>query len=48
MRLSWTEHGTALGRVEQVSPIDLFISFHSARPPTPNLSPGTRPLWSSG
>ncbi|MDT7654065.1 MAG: hypothetical protein QOI36_5471 [Pseudonocardiales bacterium] len=43
LRLSWTEHGTALGRVEQVSPIDLF-SFHSARPLDTEPVPGNSTL----
>ncbi|MEN3264571.1 SRPBCC domain-containing protein [Pseudonocardia sp.] len=43
LRLSWTEHGTALGRVEQVSPIDLF-SFRWARPLDTEPAPGNSTL----
>jgi uncharacterized protein YndB with AHSA1/START domain len=43
LRLSWAEHGTALGRVEQVSPIDLF-SFRWAGPRDTEPAPGNSTL----
>jgi uncharacterized protein YndB with AHSA1/START domain len=43
LRLSYAEHGTFLGRVEQVSPIDLF-SFRWARPKDTEPRPGNSTL----
>jgi uncharacterized protein YndB with AHSA1/START domain len=43
MRFVWSQHGTALGRVEQVDPISLF-SYRWARPRDTEPAPGNSTL----